>query len=113
MFGGRDGNPEARRLAYHEACYRQSRGSGAAGGGDAGDTEGEGMMQKKRRKQQASQGLGETDTAYQMGLNCPIGQEISLISGLVDWWPDLSSRPQAKEALLEGLATRFGTGQER
>jgi hypothetical protein len=54
-----------------------------------------------------SQGLGEGQTAYQMGLQCPIGQEIQLLLGLEQWWPDLPFRPEAKEEFLRGLADRF------
>ena len=54
-----------------------------------------------------SQGIAECEVAYQLGRECPVGQEPDLLAGLDEWWPDLQSRPQALDAFLRGLADRF------
>lgn len=66
-----------------------------------------------KAKKIGSQGLGELPVAYQLGLRCPIGQEIELLLGLGEWWPDLPQRKEAKEELLRGLADRFGATTDK
>ena len=64
------------------------------------------------KKEHGSQGIAELPTAYQLGLQCPIGLEIELLLGLDKWWPDLQYRTKAAVELVMGLGDRVCTTSE-
>ena len=64
------------------------------------------MSDSKQRKL-GSQGIIEVDVARGLGRDCPVGREVEFALGLTRFWPDMQQRPQAMEALLEGMANRF------
>lgn len=51
-------------------------------------------------------------TAYHLGLNCPIGQEVVLTVGLQTLWPELPLS-NALEMFFDGLADRYKPEAER
>ena len=59
-------------------------------------------------KETGSQGIGERDVAFEMGRQCPKGQEISLLLGLQSRWPGLQLS-EARDSFLAGLAARYET----
>lgn len=62
-------------------------------------------MASKRKASIGSQPM-QTNVAYEMGKQCPIGQEIQLVLSLRAWWPDLQ-QSDAWNDLQRGLAERF------
>jgi hypothetical protein len=54
----------------------------------------------------AAQGMTEK-AVYQIGANCPIGEEVGLAVGLQEKFPDIPVYPVLWNALMEGLASRF------
>lgn len=51
-------------------------------------------------------------TAYHLGLNCPIGQEVMLVVGLKDLFPELPFS-EALELFHDGLIDRYKPESER